>query len=159
MGVVGPLGAPLPRTAGPYLIAGDHCALPAIARILEELPHDATGDVLIEVPGPADELPLIRPPGLRLRWLHRTGTADDETLLQDAVRALTPLPRTPTSFVWIACESASVKALRAYLREELGWPPQQMQLAGYWKRGVDERTYHDTAHYDHAPDEYGRGRG
>ncbi|ABF44430.1 siderophore-interacting protein [Deinococcus geothermalis] len=159
VGVVGPLGAPLPRTAGPYLIAGDHCALPAIARILEELPHDATGNVLIEVPGPADELPLIRPPGLRLRWLHRTGTADDETLLQDAVRALTPLPQTPTSFVWIACESASVKALRAYLREELGWPPQQMQLAGYWKRGVDERTYHDTAHYDHAPDEYGRGRG
>ena len=28
VGVVGPLGAPLPRTAGPYLIAGDHCALP-----------------------------------------------------------------------------------------------------------------------------------
>ncbi|WP_051935471.1 siderophore-interacting protein [Deinococcus sp. YIM 77859] len=159
VGVVGPLGAPLPLTRGPYLIAGDHCALPAIARLLEELPQDATGDVLIEIPGPADELPLAHPPGLRLHWLHRRAPAGESTLLQEAVRALPPLPLTPTTFAWVACESAGVKALRAHLREERGLPPQQMQLAGYWKRGVDERTYHDTEHYDHAPDEYGRSRG
>ncbi|GAA5514268.1 vibriobactin utilization protein ViuB [Deinococcus carri] len=159
VGVAGPMGAPLPRTAGPYLIAGDHCALPAIARLLEDLPQDAAGDVLVEVPGPADELPLAYPPGIRLRWLHRTGAAGEETLLADAVRALPPLPLTPDTFAWVACESASVKALRAHLREERGLPARQTLLMGYWKRGVDERTYHDTAHYDDAPDEYGRSRG
>lgn len=157
VGVAGPMGAPLPRTAGPYLIAGDHCALPAIARMLEGLPAEATGDVLIEVPGPEDELPLARPAGVRLRWLHRTGPAGDEPLLVGAVRALPPLPVTPDTFAWVACESAGVKALRAHLRGDRGLPARQTLLMGYWKRGLDEGTYHDTAHYDDAPDEYGRG--
>lgn len=152
VGVAGPMGSALPLSARPYLFVGDHCALPVIARMLEELPEGATGEALIEVPGPADELPLNHPPGLRLRWLHRTAPAGEGSLLLDAVRALPPLA--PDAFAWAACESASVLALRAHLRGEHGLPPRQMRLMGYWKRGVDERTYHDTVHYDEAADEY-----
>lgn len=157
VGVVGPLGGTLPHAAGPYLIAGDHCALPAIARWLEELPGEATGHVYIEVPGPGDEVPLTHPQGVEVTWLHRPGAAGEGTLLQGAVLASPALPVTPDTFAWVAAESGTVLALRRHLREDRGLPARQTLLAGYWKRGVDEKTYHDAAHYDHAPDEYGRG--
>lgn len=156
VGVAGPMGAPLPRTAGPYLIAGDHCALPAIARWLEELPADATGHVYIEVPGSADELPLTSPNGMSVTWLHRPGAAGEGTALLGAVRAAPALPLTPDAFAWVAAESDTVRALRTHFREERALPARQTLLTGYWKRGVDEKTYHDTVHYDHVPGEYGR---
>jgi NADPH-dependent ferric siderophore reductase len=46
------------------LIAGDETAVPAVAAILERLPGQARGEVLLEVPYPADALALDAPPGL-----------------------------------------------------------------------------------------------
>lgn len=55
----------------PVLLVGDETALPAIARILEELPAGATGEVVVEVPTGGDRLDLRRPDGVRLTWLAR----------------------------------------------------------------------------------------
>lgn len=74
----------------PVLLVGDETALPAIARILEELPVDATGEAVVEVPTAGDRLDLRRPEGVRLTWLPRDEAGLDPhepagSLLQAAV--------------------------------------------------------------------------
>ncbi|WP_081861606.1 siderophore-interacting protein [Cellulomonas sp. HZM] len=68
------------------LIAGDETALPAIAGILERLPADARGEVLIEMPLSEDQLPLAAPAGVAVRWYGRDG-AEHGSLLVPAVQA------------------------------------------------------------------------
>ena len=58
----GPGGAYSPdQRAGWHLLVGDESALPAIAVAIDRLAPDASGQVLIEVPGPASEIPLETP--------------------------------------------------------------------------------------------------
>ncbi|WP_428965688.1 siderophore-interacting protein [Micromonospora fluostatini] len=75
-----------PPTAGQLLLAGDETAVPAVGAILERLPLDARGRVLLEVPEPGDALPLVTPPGVEVTWLSR-GADPHGTRLVPAVRA------------------------------------------------------------------------
>jgi len=69
------------------VLAGDETAAPAIASILESLPHDARGIAMIEVPSARDRLEIVAPDGVEVRWLPRepTGCTHGE-LLVPAVR-------------------------------------------------------------------------
>lgn len=60
-----------PGDAGAVLLAGDETAAPAIARILEDAPRDLRGTAFIEVPVPADVLPIDAPIGVDVHWLPR----------------------------------------------------------------------------------------
>ncbi|MGH2562625.1 MAG: siderophore-interacting protein, partial [Thermomicrobiales bacterium] len=53
------------------LLAGDETAVPAIGAILESLPPGARARVVIEVAGPADELPFPTAAAVEVTWLHR----------------------------------------------------------------------------------------
>lgn len=75
-----------PARADRLLIAGDETALPAIAGILERLPADARGEVLIEMPFSEDRLALDCPVGVVVTWCGRDGRAHG-SLLEPAVRA------------------------------------------------------------------------
>src|SRR5699024_2708601 len=69
-----------------YLFTGDESALPAIAAALEALQADSVGDALLEVSGPADEIDLAAPEGVRIQWLHRgDAVAGTSNVLPDAV--------------------------------------------------------------------------
>lgn len=68
------------------LLAGDETALPAITGILEHLPSDARGEVLLEVPLSVDERRLDAPAGMSIRWFGRDG-APTGTHLVPAVQA------------------------------------------------------------------------
>jgi NADPH-dependent ferric siderophore reductase len=58
-----------PPPTNPFvLIAGDQTAVPAIAVILAQLPSDAEGTVLLEVPDAADEQLLEAPAGVKITW-------------------------------------------------------------------------------------------
>jgi len=82
-----------PAQTGDYLLAGDETAAPAIAVILEQLPADATGTVVLEVPDPEDCAYLPRHPGFAF---HVASRADGErhghlvTATREAAYALTP---------------------------------------------------------------------
>jgi NADPH-dependent ferric siderophore reductase len=52
-----------PARAENMLLAGDETAAPAIAVILEQLPREATGTVVVELPHPEDAAYLPRHPG------------------------------------------------------------------------------------------------
>ncbi len=81
-----------PGEAERIVLVGDETAVPAVARILADLPVSARGVALVEVPCAHDFLPLQRPPGMEVCWLSRTGASPGERLLS-ALGALVPRAR------------------------------------------------------------------
>lgn len=124
---------------GFYLLAADETALPAVARWLEESPHDRKGAVLIEVPGPGSEQPLNAPDNVTVTWLHTGGAAS--TALAEATRAV-PIPEGTEAFVWLAGEAGAIKPLRRWVRDDLGLSKHHSSITGYWKRGVADTHEH-----------------
>jgi NADPH-dependent ferric siderophore reductase len=131
-----------------YLLAGDHTALPAIARILERLPPTAKGRAFIEVPEASDQQQIACNAEIDVTWLHRNGVAAGRSLLlQDAVLGMT-WPSPEDGFVWIGCESATVRRLRAHARNERGFGARQVLAIGYWRLGMSEPAYAEAHHND-----------
>jgi NADPH-dependent ferric siderophore reductase len=127
----GSLGFTPART---LLLAADETALPAVARILAEVPPGTGGIALLEVADAAEEQDLGAPAGVELRWLHRGGTPPGESsLLVDAVAAL-DRPGGEV-FAWVGAESATVRAVRADLRGRWGLGRAEHHAIGYWRRG------------------------
>lgn len=148
----GPGGAYLPaHDADWHLLAGDEAALPAIASALENMPPHVAALAFVEVDGPDDEIPLVSPGAMRLRWLHRS--AGDPTFAE-AVRAL----EFPSGRVhaFVHGELGQVRELRAHLRDERGLASGQMSISGYWRRGKDEDGFQAEKH---AEDEQARQGG
>ncbi|WP_447035626.1 siderophore-interacting protein [Streptomyces sp. DSM 118878] len=131
-----PGGLIVPHTYDRYLLAGDITALPAIARWLEELPATARGWAFIEVADATQEIELCAPEGFEVRWLHRgdraPGTGD---ALARAVTAVT-VPEGERIYVWAAGEAGQIKPLRRWARDELRLDKADVDITGYWKRGV-----------------------
>jgi NADPH-dependent ferric siderophore reductase len=121
--------APGPGTDG-VLLAGDETALPALARITAALPAGLPARALVEVAGPADELPLPSAADLTVRWLHR----DAGATLARALPTVT-LPG-PVPYAWVAGEAGLVRAARRHLKPLL--PRAAQYLGGYWRRGRPE---------------------
>ncbi|MCT7374687.1 siderophore-interacting protein [Chelativorans salis] len=136
VGMTGPGGGELGE-ADWYLLAGDETALPAIGRMLEEMPAGKQVVALIEVADDAERQELPTKADLDLRWLSREGRpAGTTTLLADAVRALPFLGDNTLVFVWTGCEHAAAREIRAYLRKERGLPRRDCLVAAYWRRGI-----------------------
>jgi len=74
-----------PAQTEQYLLVGDETAAPAIAAILEQLPREAQGVVVLEVPDPRDVAYLPPHPGFRVHATGR-GSEDRHTHLETAVR-------------------------------------------------------------------------
>lgn len=136
IGVVGPGGGGL-VAADWYLFAGDETALPAIARMLENLPAEAQGKVFLEVADAAEVQPLTTPSGMVVEWLFRDGrAAGSTTLLIDAVRA-TPFPAEGEKiYLWAGCEFEAFRAIRAFARQEKRLPNTEHLVVSYWRRGT-----------------------
>ncbi|ORI14856.1 NADPH-dependent ferric siderophore reductase [Rhodococcus erythropolis] len=118
-----------------YLLAvGDETALPAIARLLEELPADTRGHVFVEIADSAHIQSVRELSGVSVTWLPREGAEPGTTsLLLDAVRAAEwPDGRV---FAWLAGEQATVRSLRRHLIRDRGIAKTDIDFTGYWKRG------------------------
>ncbi|MCQ4122216.1 siderophore-interacting protein [Rhodococcus tibetensis] len=149
LGVLGGGGKSI-RPARWYLLAGDESALPAMSAILEDLPVDASGRVLIEVADELERHDLRHPAGVEVEWLYRHGGG---SRLAENVRAA-PLPADRSAmFAWVSAESATVRELRRYLRTEAGLDRSQVLLIGYWHRGMSESAYKAAADNDRDPTE------
>ncbi|HEY8474807.1 MAG TPA: siderophore-interacting protein [Natronosporangium sp.] len=154
-----------PAPGTPMLIAGDETAVPAVAAILERLPADARGEVLLEVPYPADTLTLAAPPGLAVSWLPRSGQPHGSRLVP-AVRAaagrllgenpepmggpvedvdvdtelLWEVPEGDPAgvYAWLAGEAGVIRTLRRHLVSERGVDRRSVAFMGYWRLGRAE---------------------
>ncbi|MEZ3160111.1 siderophore-interacting protein [Microbacterium sp. BWT-B31] len=157
-----------PAQVDDILLAGDETAAPAIAAILEQLPRDARGTVVLEVPHEADTAYLPRHPGFDYR-LHARGAERHAHLVAsvtDAAARLAPagrgadveeididtdilweVPRTAKGgaalksarlYAWLAGEASAIKALRRHLVTDRGVDRRAVAFMGYWRLGKAE---------------------
>nr|WP_277349577.1 siderophore-interacting protein [Streptomyces sp. S3(2020)] len=116
-----------------FLVVGDDTAIPAIARLLEELPADTQAEVYIEVAEESHRIELPARPGVEVTWVVRNGpAAGTELLLLEAVREAGR--REGSMFAWLAGEQSVVRDLRRYLIEERGVDKSDIDFTGYWRR-------------------------
>jgi len=135
VGIIGPLGRPL-RPADWYVLGCDETGLPAVGRILEQLPATTRGAAFIEVADEAERQPLSHPPGMTVNWIFRRGVpAGEHDGLLDAVAGL-EWPREGSRFGWFASEAAPARRLRGHWRDTLSYGRDQTLVAGYWQRGA-----------------------
>lgn len=129
----------LPPGATHQFLVGDLTALPAIARLVEQIPAGVHTQVVIEVPDDASRLPLQAPPGCRVSWVTG-GNWVGPSLLPEVVRtAIGALPAgADRPYVWVAGQTPALRGVRKYLRKELGWPAEWFKLVGYWIPRAEE---------------------
>ncbi len=135
-------GYPVDTSAPQHLLIADDSALPAVETILAALPESARVQVLVEVIDAQEQRPLTTQAQLEVRWLPR---GKDHRLagqpLETSLRAL-PSISTETR-IYLACEAAAMRRLRALLINELGVARSQIVARGYWKLDVVNHPDHD----------------
>lgn len=138
--VAGPRGSRLaPDDIERAVLIADPTSLPALARWLESLPEHTVIDVILW--GTATDDIAYLDDRLRARiagftWLDILSEPAD---LLDAVRALR---LQPGAFVWAAGEAAALIPVRRYLRSLPELDHADIDVQGYWKRGVVALDHH-----------------
>ncbi len=134
LGMIGPGGRGL-ATADWYLIAADETALPAVGRMLDTLPADAKGHILVEIADKAEEQPLNAPRGMSLRWLHRNGApAGTTALLYEAVKAAPWAEGGGKIFAWVGAEFSAAQEIRRHLEKDRRLHKSEQLVVAYWRR-------------------------
>lgn len=125
VGLVGPIGGGI-LEGEKVLMASDETGFPAAARLLENLPQQATGQIFLEAEhGAACDYPFTVPTGIDVVWLSRE---KGETLV-DAVLAV--LPRHFGSKTWFAGEREQARQLRE-IAKEAGHEATDLRISGFW---------------------------
>ena len=134
--VMGPApGYKIDPAAEWFVLAGDNTALPAIETILAELPANVHAQVLVEVVDAQEQRPLHSAAKVDVHWLPRGPDAQQAgEPLEAALRALPPLPAGP-GCVYVGCEAAAMRRIRALLVNERGVDRSRLVTRGYWKLG------------------------
>ncbi|MCG7521789.1 siderophore-interacting protein [Ruegeria sp. Ofav3-42] len=122
--LLGPIGGGVLENQK-VLLCGDETAFPAIARILDNLPENTSGQVLA-LSDAADQnpYPFATPPGIALRRLSR---GKDEL----AEVALAEQAKQPDHFFWFASEKAQVLRVRTEYKARQG-DPAEAYIQVYW---------------------------
>ncbi|KUN90948.1 siderophore-interacting protein [Streptomyces caeruleatus] len=121
---------PDPAPSHVFAVA-DPASLPALNSLLTALdPSPAT--VWFEG-GEHDGLPFRTTPSRHdIRTLPRRDAGAH--LVAEVKEALPDLLKgTSDPYVWIACDTATTRALTSYVRKELGLPKQRVNSLGYWR--------------------------
>ena len=136
IGMVGPGGSGVPKAEN-LLLLGDDTALPAIGRILEELPPSAKAEAFIEVDSPEDRIALANRQGIVVNWLYRDGRdAGTAGLLAAALREHGGKTAAESLYVWASCEFADFREIRKIVRKEWASPRDRHFITAYWRRGA-----------------------
>jgi len=116
-----------------HLLVTDETGLPAVAGILRDLPRDARGSAIIEVPHADDARELGAPAGVDVEWLVRDEGSTPGILALEAVKRWT-LP-SGTLSAYLVGEQALATGARRWLVNELGVPKKSILFSGYWRIG------------------------
>ncbi|WP_394618757.1 SIP domain-containing protein [Lentzea sp. JNUCC 0626] len=122
----------LPEGYDRFLVIGDDTAIPAIDRLLRELPDGTQADVYVEVAEESHRIDFPARSGVEVTWVVRNGRAAGTESLLHAVREAGE--REGSMFAWLAGEQSVVRDLRRYLIEERGVDKADIDFTGYWRR-------------------------
>jgi NADPH-dependent ferric siderophore reductase len=125
-----------PADAEWQLLVADMTALPALGRIVEQLPAGQRAYVIAEVISHADRQPLTSAAEISSRWLVGSGHGLSPCGLGQAVADFT-WPEGP-GYVWFAGEAAESRAVRKHLRRIQGWSAERYEILGYWRIRKEE---------------------
>lgn len=116
-----------------HLFVGDESALPAFTVMTESLPAGTPAMMVVEIPEPADELPVDATATVTTHWLPRDGRAagDAEELVRAASTVALPDGR---GHAYLAGEARVVSALRDTLAAR-GIGDEDVSPKAYWGRG------------------------
>lgn len=132
VGVIEPHGLYKPHhDVGWQLLVSDHTGLPAVARILRELNPGQVARVCMVITDPRDQILLPSAADVDVTWHVVERTEDISDALTAAVRDA-QLPA-DDRYVWMAGEARASRAVRKYLRRELGWAQADFMTCGYWQ--------------------------
>jgi NADPH-dependent ferric siderophore reductase len=126
-----------PPDAGWLLLVGDLTAMPAMARIAEnviglnQLGQDSVR-IWAEVP---DELPGYLPDSADATWLE--SPSGDHSRLAEVVERI-DWPE-GDGYFWMAGESAQMRAIRKHLMRERRLPSTAYDVMGYWRGGTQRQ--------------------
>jgi NADPH-dependent ferric siderophore reductase len=127
---------PEPTTRWQLLIA-DLSGLPALARILDELPDDADVSVIVEVAEEADLDYLPQRSDVSVVTSIGTGNGQAPSRLTELASAYAhPEGR---GYCWFAGEAQATREVRKHLRSDHGWVADQYDIVGYWR--FDSETW------------------
>lgn len=128
-------GFELPDPAPARLfVVGDPASLPAINSLLDALPEVPATLWFETAHSSPDDLPLRLDPDRHT--VHLVPRRDGGTHLVEEVKAALPAllgPDPSDAYVWIACDTATTRALAAYARRKLGVPRDRVNATGYWR--------------------------
>ncbi len=125
--LTGPGGHGIPEPTAWLGLVGDETAVPAIARILAEVPADTRGEAILLAPDPGDMEDLPRPDGVSLRWIGRDAGIGPV----EALKGL-QIPRSDRHILF-AAEKSEALAARDWLRQQ-GLGRGECLAATYWSR-------------------------
>lgn len=111
------------------LLVADETGLPAVVGILRDLPRDAVGTAIIEIPDGADRQPTAEPSGVDVRWVVRDSARPGALALETA----RSLPLSAGASVFAVGESALATGVRRWAVSEVGVPKGNVVFCGYYK--------------------------
>lgn len=136
IGIMGPVGRPVPMDAQWYVLGADETGLPALSRMLETLPPATRGMAFVEVADAAERQAIDNRTGIELHWLYRDDApAGQDDRLARAVLAV-EWPRDLACFGWFASEAEPASLVRDTWRSERRLGRDQTLTATYWRRGA-----------------------
>lgn len=143
LGITNPGGPdPLIPVRSHYFMAGDSSSLPAIAALLEKMPENAQGRVVLRLEHQADLRELSKPAGMEIEWL--VGDISQTSALINTFKSW-DIPTSDVGF-WIAGEDQIIRELRRFVRREKGFSREDIYAIPYWRYGYDEEGYHHERH-------------
>jgi len=128
------IGYEWPENTEHHVLVADETGLPAVAGILRDLPREAVGTAMIEIPHADDAQDVSAPDGFDVRWLVRDTGARPGQLALDSLLAWQP----PTSAVsaYLVGEQALATGARRDLVAK-GIAKKSITFSGYWRLGAD----------------------
>ena len=109
------------------LMAADETGFPAAARILENLPEDANGELYLEAENGAEcDYPIEVPKGMSVTWLSR---AKGDRLLEAVLGRYKDFDNAP---IWFAGEKDQARQLRE-ITKDAGFDSQNQRISGFWR--------------------------
>lgn len=125
VGLSEPKGSFRPAPGAEWVVlAGDLTALPAMARIAEEIELPLT--IHAEAP---HQISDYFPAGVEVQW-HQEEPG--QSRLAELVANLT-WPQ-GSGYFWMAGESAQMREIRRFARHQMGWTSAEYDVMGYWSQ-------------------------
>ncbi|MGS1096519.1 siderophore-interacting protein (plasmid) [Aquamicrobium terrae] len=127
----------IPKGSEWLLMLTDITGLPAVGRVLEELPEGFRAIVHVEIPSDADRQDIDTAADASIVWHACHGLKPKRpgyTELSRIAGTITELPEGP-GYIYIAGEAKAVSDSRKHFRDVLGFDKNRIDAIGYWIEG------------------------